>query len=90
MLHHSKHTSLRERLLRFNVAVLRVVAAACAGLPHSKQVSAALCTYLTESQGPLSFHMSAPLQMPPRHVPRATSAEVSSRTSGLPRLPITQ
>ena len=44
MLHHSKHTSLRERLLRFNVAVLRVVAAACAGLPHSKQASVALPT----------------------------------------------
>jgi hypothetical protein len=35
---HSGHMLLRERLLRFNVAVLRVVAAACAGLPHSKQV----------------------------------------------------
>ena len=40
MLKHSGHVSLRERLLRFNVAVLRVVAAACAGLPHSKQVKA--------------------------------------------------
>ena len=37
--HHSEHVSLRERLLRFNVAVLRIVAAACAGLPDSKQVS---------------------------------------------------
>ena len=37
---HSGHVSLRERLLRFNVAVLRVVTAACAGLPHSKQVKA--------------------------------------------------
>ena len=36
---HSAHVSLRERLLRFNVAVLRIVAAACAGLPHSKQAS---------------------------------------------------
>ena len=39
---HSGQVSLRERLLRFNVAVLRVVAAACAGLPHSKQVKAFL------------------------------------------------
>lgn len=37
---HSGHMSLHERLLRFNVAVLRIVAAACAGLPDSKQVKA--------------------------------------------------
>ena len=40
---HSAHTSLRERLLRFNVAVLRIVAAACAGLPDSKQASRLCC-----------------------------------------------
>ena len=39
MSQHSAHVSLRERLLRFNVAVLRIVAAACAGLPDSKQAS---------------------------------------------------
>ena len=43
MSQHSAHVSLRERLLRFNVAVLRIVAAACAGLPDSKQASVPCC-----------------------------------------------
>ncbi|CAK0757624.1 hypothetical protein CVIRNUC_002556 [Coccomyxa viridis] len=53
VLQHSKHTSLRERLLRFNVAVLRVVAAACAGLPHSKQMSAAAAEFVAAHRGAL-------------------------------------
>lgn len=43
---HSTHVSLRERLLRFNVAVLRIVAAACAGLPDSKQASRLCCIHM--------------------------------------------
>ena len=46
MSQHSAHVSLRERLLRFNVAVLRIVAAACAGLPDSKQASLLCCVHL--------------------------------------------
>ena len=61
-LHHSKHTSLRERLLRFNVAVLRVVAAACAGLPHSKQASAALPTTVWSSLRPTQSSSEDSLQ----------------------------
>ena len=44
---HSAHVSLRERLLRFNVAVLRIVAAACAGLPDSKQASMLSSVYIS-------------------------------------------
>ncbi len=90
MLQHSKHTSLRERLLRFNVAVLRVVAAACAGLPHSKQASAALCNNLTESRGHLSLHMSTSLKMPQRLVLGAMAAVMSCQEPGLPQPPTTQ
>ena len=60
---HSAHVSLRERLLRFNVAVLRIVAAACAGLPDSKQASKLGSVRISVSCGTgLQYPVSAPVK----------------------------